>query len=143
MSPIEAVAKVAEGCALAIAMRQAVFPASGAEAALDRHLAIGWAFVAASRVRGYALRRRFERLRRARPSLDPARTAWPRPGRGDLHLPGWFEASPSFVQVLVMPPANFAFARGTRNTTDRCPRDKVNRQFRAPAPNVPWVSDFT
>jgi transposase InsO family protein len=24
-----------------------------------------------------------------------------------------------------------------------CPRDKVNRQFRAPAPNVLWVSDFT
>ena len=24
-----------------------------------------------------------------------------------------------------------------------CPQDKVNRQFRAPAPNVLWVSDFT
>jgi transposase InsO family protein len=24
-----------------------------------------------------------------------------------------------------------------------CPEDKVNRQFRAPAPNVLWVSDFT
>jgi putative transposase len=24
-----------------------------------------------------------------------------------------------------------------------CPRDKVNRQFRAPAPNMLWVSDFT
>ena len=24
-----------------------------------------------------------------------------------------------------------------------CPRDKVNRQFRAPAPNSLWVSDFT
>ena len=24
-----------------------------------------------------------------------------------------------------------------------CPRDKVNRQFRAPAPNRLWVSDFT
>lgn len=24
-----------------------------------------------------------------------------------------------------------------------CPLDKVNRQFRAPAPNVLWVSDFT
>ncbi len=24
-----------------------------------------------------------------------------------------------------------------------CPRDKVNRQFRAPAPNLLWVSDFT
>lgn len=24
-----------------------------------------------------------------------------------------------------------------------CPMDKVNRQFRVPAPNMPWVSDFT
>ena len=24
-----------------------------------------------------------------------------------------------------------------------CPRDKVNRKFRAPAPNMLWVSDFT
>lgn len=24
-----------------------------------------------------------------------------------------------------------------------CPLDKVNRQFRAPAPNMLWVSDFT
>src|SRR4051812_26088391 len=24
-----------------------------------------------------------------------------------------------------------------------CPLDHVNRQFRAPGPNVPWVSDFT
>ncbi len=24
-----------------------------------------------------------------------------------------------------------------------CPRDRVNRQFRAPAPNTLWVSDFT
>ncbi len=24
-----------------------------------------------------------------------------------------------------------------------CPLDKVNRQFRVPAPNMPWVSDFT
>jgi len=24
-----------------------------------------------------------------------------------------------------------------------CPADQVNRQFRAPRPNVLWVSDFT
>jgi putative transposase len=24
-----------------------------------------------------------------------------------------------------------------------CPRDHVNRQFRAPAPDMLWVSDFT
>lgn len=29
------------------------------------------------------------------------------------------------------------------DTSVPCPRDKVNRQFRAPAPNVLWVSDFT
>ena len=26
---------------------------------------------------------------------------------------------------------------------DACPRDRVNRQFRAPAPNMLWLSDFT
>jgi len=29
------------------------------------------------------------------------------------------------------------------NKADACPRDLVNRQFQAPAPNVLWVSDFT
>jgi transposase InsO family protein len=29
------------------------------------------------------------------------------------------------------------------NKADVCPRDLVNRQFQAPAPNVLWVSDFT
>jgi transposase InsO family protein len=29
------------------------------------------------------------------------------------------------------------------DTSASCPRDKVNRQFRAPAPNMLWVSDFT
>lgn len=29
------------------------------------------------------------------------------------------------------------------DTSVSCPRDKVNRQFRAPAPNLLWVSDFT
>ena len=29
------------------------------------------------------------------------------------------------------------------NKTDVCPLDLVNRQFKAPAPNVLWVSDFT
>jgi transposase InsO family protein len=37
--------------------------------------------------------------------------------------------------------------RETRTTISNpatpCPTDKVNRQFRAPAPNVLWVSDFT
>ncbi len=29
------------------------------------------------------------------------------------------------------------------NKADICPRDLVNRQFHAPAPNILWVSDFT
>ncbi len=29
------------------------------------------------------------------------------------------------------------------DTSVQCPRDKVNRQFRAPVPNMLWVSDFT
>jgi putative transposase len=29
------------------------------------------------------------------------------------------------------------------DTSAPCPLDRVNRQFRAPAPNVLWVSDFT
>ena len=29
------------------------------------------------------------------------------------------------------------------DTSVPCPRDKVNRKFRAPAPNMLWVSDFT
>jgi putative transposase len=29
------------------------------------------------------------------------------------------------------------------DTSVPCPRDKVNRQFRAPAPDILWVSDFT
>ena len=29
------------------------------------------------------------------------------------------------------------------DTSVPCPRDKVNRQFRAPAPDMLWVSDFT
>ena len=37
--------------------------------------------------------------------------------------------------------------RETRTTVSNpatpCPADLVNRQFRAPAPNVLWVSDFT
>jgi hypothetical protein len=29
------------------------------------------------------------------------------------------------------------------DTSAPCPRDKVNRVFQAPAPNLPWLSDFT
>jgi len=38
--------------------------------------------------------------------------------------------------------------RGKKKTTHRdpalpCPEDKVNREFKAPAPNILWVADFT
>jgi putative transposase len=36
-----------------------------------------------------------------------------------------------------------ALTRQRRDTSAPCPRDKVNRVFRAPAPNLLWVSDFT
>ncbi|PWJ13857.1 Transposase InsO and inactivated derivatives [Jannaschia seohaensis] len=37
----------------------------------------------------------------------------------------------------------FEVARCTPDPAQPCPRDKVNRQFQAPAPNRLWVSDFT
>ena len=62
---VEAVANVVVGYVLAIATQLAVFPLFGIAAALSEHLAIGLAFVAMSLARSYALRRLFERLRRA------------------------------------------------------------------------------
>ena len=64
-------------------------------------------------------------------------------------------------RVLPIAPSTFyenlAVARDPARASDRgkaqkttrpdkalpCPRDKVNRQFPAPAPNMLWVSDFT
>lgn len=63
MSFIEAATNVVVGYVLAIAMQLAVFPLFGLEAALSEHLAIGLAFVGISLVRGYLLRRLFERIR--------------------------------------------------------------------------------
>ena len=67
MSFVEATTNVVVGYVLAIATQLAVFPLFGLEAALGEHLAIGMAFVAVSLVRGYVLRRLFERLRGAGP----------------------------------------------------------------------------
>ena len=67
MSFVEATTNVVVGYVLAIATQMAVFPLFGLEAALGEHLAIGMAFVAVSLVRGYVLRRLFERLRGAGP----------------------------------------------------------------------------
>lgn len=63
MSFVEAAANVVVGYVLAIATQIAVFPLFGLEAALVDHLAIGLAFLGVSLVRGYLLRRLFERLR--------------------------------------------------------------------------------
>ena len=63
MSFVEAATNVVVGYVLAIATQIAVFPLFGLEAALVDHLAIGSAFLGVSLVRGYLLRRLFERLR--------------------------------------------------------------------------------
>ena len=63
MSFVEAATNVVVGYVLAIATQIAVFPLFGLEAALVDHLAIGLAFLGVSLVRGYLLRRLFERIR--------------------------------------------------------------------------------
>ena len=61
MSLVEAVANVVVGYALAIATQIVVFPWFGIETGLAEHLGLGLAFVGVSLVRGYVLRRLFER----------------------------------------------------------------------------------
>ena len=63
MSLVESVANVVVGYALAIATQIVVFPWFGIETGLAEHLTIGLAFVGVSLVRGYVLRRLFERWR--------------------------------------------------------------------------------
>ena len=63
MSIVEAATNVVVGYILAIATQIVVFPWFGIEAALHTHLAIGLAFVGMSLLRGYLLRRLFERRR--------------------------------------------------------------------------------
>ena len=72
MSFVEAAANVVVGYVLAIATQVVVFPLFGLEAALVDHLAIGLAFLGVSLVRGYLLRRLFERIRVASRSGDHA-----------------------------------------------------------------------
>jgi len=62
MSLVEATTNVVVGYLLAIATQIAVFPWFGIDAGLSDHLTIGLAFVGVSLVRGYLLRRLFERL---------------------------------------------------------------------------------
>ena len=61
MSLIEAVTNVALGYALAVAMQIVVFPWFGLYPSLGENLALGGIFTAISLIRGYALRRLFER----------------------------------------------------------------------------------
>ena len=63
MSLIEAATNVVVGYALAVATQIVVFPWFGIETGLAEHLSIGLAFVGVSLVRGYLLRRLFERWR--------------------------------------------------------------------------------
>lgn len=63
MSLVEAVTNVAVGYGLAVITQIIVFPWFGLQAALSEHFAIGLAFVGVSLVRGYLLRRLFERIR--------------------------------------------------------------------------------
>ena len=63
MSLVEAITNVAVGYAMAVAMQLLVFPWFGLHASLGENLAIGALFTGISLVRGYALRRMFERWR--------------------------------------------------------------------------------
>lgn len=63
MSLVEAATNVIVGYALAFGMQIVVFPVFGIHIALGDQLSIGLAFTAISLVRGYVLRRLFERFR--------------------------------------------------------------------------------
>ena len=62
MSLGEAVANVVVGYVLAVTTQIAVFPGCGSKAAMSEHLTIGLVFLSVSLLRGYLLRRMFERL---------------------------------------------------------------------------------
>lgn len=62
LSFIESATNVIVGYVLAIATQIMVFPWFGLETGLEEHLTIGLAFVGVSLVRGYVLRRMFDKL---------------------------------------------------------------------------------
>jgi hypothetical protein len=62
MSLIEAATNVAVGFILAIIIQIAMFPWFGLQASLADNLALGGVFTAVSLIRGYAMRRLFERI---------------------------------------------------------------------------------
>lgn len=63
MSLTEAAANVVIGYAIAVATQVAVFPLFGIHIAISDDLAIGGIFALVSLLRGFVLRRVFERLR--------------------------------------------------------------------------------
>lgn len=63
-SGLEVLAGTVLGIVLSIALQRLLFPAMGHGFTLDQNLAIALAFTALSLVRGYAVRRFFNRLRR-------------------------------------------------------------------------------
>ena len=63
MSLIEAVANVVIGYALAVTTQVVVFPLFGIRITISEDLAIGAVFAAVSLLRGFVLRRVFERIR--------------------------------------------------------------------------------
>ncbi|CAA7618924.1 conserved hypothetical protein [Magnetospirillum sp. LM-5] len=63
MSLTEAAANVVIGYAIAVATQVAVFPLFGIRIAISDDLAIGGIFALVSLLRGFVLRRVFERLR--------------------------------------------------------------------------------
>jgi hypothetical protein len=64
MSFVEAVANVVVGLLVAVATQIIVFPIIGVQASFAQNLRLALVFTAVSIVRGFALRRLFEGLRR-------------------------------------------------------------------------------
>lgn len=64
MSLVEALVSTSVGYVVAVLTQLAIFPAFGLPATLGESLAIGAIFTAVSIIRGYAVRRLFERHRR-------------------------------------------------------------------------------
>jgi hypothetical protein len=63
MSMVEATANVVIGYGIAVATQMVVFPIFGIHITLADDLQIGFVFAVVSLIRGYMLRRIFERLR--------------------------------------------------------------------------------
>jgi len=70
MSLVEAATNIVVGYVLAIATQIVVFPWFGIATGFAEHLTIGLAFVGVSLVRGYLLRRLFDRGRDAQAVVD-------------------------------------------------------------------------